>query len=205
MTYTERQIFEIRTLRDAGQNWEFIAKMMNKNAKSLRSWWSRNKINFDLPPKTVVKKRKTDGRVGSAIKRVVAEKPTLPIRDIPAELKKIFGEEMDLPKKTCIQEFLALNQFKVINLKQKQFISRKIIDKRLQFAQDNIENLDSLVNRTIWSDETTVRKHPKNQILLYRCHQTTPQEDLPYNYQLQNGVSVHYHLVTFKLKTVGLN
>jgi len=50
-----------------------------------------------------------------------------------------------------------------------------------------------LKEQTIWSDETTVRKCPKDKELLYRCHSSISKENLPVSNQFQqSGFSVMF-------------
>ena len=187
MTYSDTEKNTIKTLKESGTSWKVIGEVLGKSPRKLRAWYSRNRVNFDLPPKTIIKKRITDGRIGSAIKRIAKEKPTLPVRDYMAELSAVFGPDKEIPKKSSINNFLLENGLKIIKLKKKQFISNKNISKRLKFATQNMSNLDDLMYRTIWSDETTVRKHPKSQEIFFRCHQSTSEDEKPFNHQLQMG------------------
>jgi hypothetical protein len=168
---------------------------------SLAKLWGRNLAArsrlVGSPPMTVVKKPKTDGRVGLAIKKVDKENPFLPARNYQTAVSAHLGEGSDMPSTSTINRFLMTNQMVVIELKRKQFISNANILKRFDFASRSLENLDSLMYRTIWSDETTVRKHPKAQHLFFRCHQSTPKGELPYNHQLlMGGFNVMFWVVS---------
>ena len=70
MTYSVEEKNTIQTLKESGTTWKNIGEAVGESPRKLRAWYSRNRENFDLPPKTIIKKRKTDGRIGSAIKRI---------------------------------------------------------------------------------------------------------------------------------------
>ena len=72
-------------------------------------------------------------------------------------------------------------------LLNKPFVSEKIKQKRIEFAKKHLQDADYLIDSTIWSDETTVRKAPKGTNLTFRVHSSVEKEDFPFNYQIQMG------------------
>ena len=76
---------------------------------------------------------------------------------------------------------------KVVKLLKKPLISERNIEKRKEFALLGLQNLTVLKQETIWSDETTVRKCPKDKQILYRCHLGEKMENLPVAQQIQAG------------------
>ena len=185
--YSEEHKYIIQVLKEAEVPWKVIAKALRKDEVSLRQWWSRNALLLDLPPKVIIKKRKTDGRMGLAIKRLATQVPKIPLRDYEARLiQEGFAQNM-IPSKSLIDTFLQSNSLIVLNQRKKPFISDKNIAKRLEFAQKFKVNVHPLVYETIWSDETTVRKAPKDKQIQVRCHSSTKMEDRPINFQFQQG------------------
>jgi hypothetical protein len=76
-----------------------------------------------LPPKAVIIKRKTDGRVGLNIRRIALEVPKVSIRAFKAKLLALnFGPE-EIPKPATIHKFLKVNAFEIIRARKKLFIS----------------------------------------------------------------------------------
>jgi hypothetical protein len=57
----------------------------------------------------------------------------------------------------------------------------------MDFAKKHLQDVDTLIDATIWSDETTVRKAPKDKEITYRVHSTADKESLPFNFQIQMG------------------
>jgi transposase len=111
----------------------------------------------------------------------------MPVRDIPAALRDEFGKNMRIPEKTVINDYLLENDLRIVKLLRKPLVSSKNIKKRIEFARNNLENIDDLVFKTIWSDETTVRKMPQGKDIRIRCHGSINKEDLPVNQQIQAG------------------
>ena len=109
----------------------------------------------------------------------------MPIKD---QCKKTLKQPPDaIHKPTTIKDYLSRNAIKVIKSWKKQFISDANIRKRLEFAQVHSVNMHPLLYETIWSDETSVRKAPKDKIIEYRCHSTMKKNELPINWQFQQG------------------
>jgi transposase len=187
MTYSDEEKALIAKLRSQGVPWNTIASLTKRNPSALATWYSRNRINLTLPPKTKIKKRLTDGRVGLQIKQIVASSPQMSIRDITAELENRFSPNIRTPSKSGVQQFIAANGFKMIKLLKKPLVSIKNQRKRIEFAEENLEELDRLMHETIWSDETMVRKLPKHQEISFRCHSNVDRENLPSNLQVHSG------------------
>ncbi len=185
--YTENEKRIIRILKKANVNWKVISEVIQKKENALRKWWSVNSVNIELPPKTVIMKRMTDGRIGLAIKKLALEIPKIAIRDFESRLVALNFAPDAIPKPTTIQDYLSRNAIKVIKSWKKQFISDANIRKRLEFAQVHSVNMHPLLYETIWSDETSVRKAPKDKIIEYRCHSTMKKNELPINWQFQQG------------------
>ena len=61
------------------------------------------------------------------------------------------------------------------------------MQKRVAFAENHLENVDELIQTTIWSDETSVRRMPQGQDMLYRVHSSVSKDTLPLNTQVQQG------------------
>jgi len=187
MTYDQETAKVICNLRDDGVSWATISKTVGKSKSALKMWWSRHKLTRGLPQKSTAKPKKTDGRVGLALKQIVREKPNLPLRDFKSELTKLGYAEELIPSHTTISKFFSRNNLKIIQLRKKPFISQVNIQKRLEFAKQYSKEVNDLMAFTIWSDETTVRKMPQGKTLLWRCHSSENTENTPINYQVQQG------------------
>jgi len=185
--YTDEEKDRLYRMKDAGATWKLIGLALNKNPVTVRSWYQRNKINRQLPPKEKMANKVTDGRVGLLIKSIARRDPFLPLRDFPSALSSELNPNTPCPSVSTINKFLNLNGLKVIKLLKKPLISLKNIGKRVEFAKEGLGNLAVLKSQTIWSDETTVRKCPKDKQILYRCHSSIEKEDLPVAQQIQAG------------------
>ena len=187
MTYTDLEKRIITVMREDGIKYKVIAKILNKKESAIRAWWSRNRLLVGLPDKTIVSKKKTNGRIGLQIKRMIAEDPDLSVRDIEGLLHQEYQGEERVPKKSTICNFLKENKLVVIKLLKRPFVSDVNRARRMQFARAHLQDVESLIDATLWSDETTVRKAPKGKSLTFRVHAGTKPEDLPFNHQFQNG------------------
>jgi hypothetical protein len=138
MTYTENEKRIIKDMREHGDSWESISIAVNKPAGNIRTWYSRNRLLLDLPPKVKVAKKVTDGRVGLQIKKLLVETPTISVRDLQSKLSSTlsssFSPSMPCPSVTSCHNNLMLNKLKVIKLLKKPLISLRNMEKRLKFA-----------------------------------------------------------------------
>jgi hypothetical protein len=177
----------VKALKHFNIKWKDISKYTGHTENSLKHFWRSYVAVQEIGPKPVIKKRITDGRVGLQIKAICSENPRMSIRDIEVELRKRIEPQTPTPKKSEIGRFLALNDLKMIKLKKKPLISNNNKWKRLNFAAYGIDNLEKLQYETLWSDETMVRKCPKDKEIYVRAHQSMQWDNLPLNYQIQNG------------------
>ena len=77
MTYSELDKQKIIKLRNNNVSWENIGIAVGKNKGAVRKWYCKNRANFELPEKPKITKKKTDGRVGLQIKKIVSETPQI--------------------------------------------------------------------------------------------------------------------------------
>jgi transposase len=194
MTYSSQESHIIFTLREAEVSWKAIGQAIGKQPAAVKKYWQRNAALRGLPEKPKLSNSKTDGRVGLIIKKIVSENPKMSIADITYELNQRYEalglDTSELPKRSTIHEFLRKNQIVVVRLLKKPLLRLANQEKRLNFARQALATpnlLAKLVHQTIWSDETTVRSHPSNKEVLFRCHSSVKKEDLPVNPQLQGG------------------
>lgn len=61
------------------------------------------------------------------------------------------------------------------------------LQKRIDFAKKYSEKHPDFWKYVIWSDETTVRSHPKSKEIFYKVNSSVCREDLPVNPQVQQG------------------
>ena len=106
----------------------------------MRKWWSEFRLVRDIPPKIILRKKKTDGRIGLKIKQITLNNPQLPYRDYKAELIKQGIPLEDIPHPATIHRFVQANGFKVVKLLKRPLLSERDREKRLQFARDNLGN-----------------------------------------------------------------
>ena len=107
--------------------------------------------------------------------------------DLTTKLKESLPDEKKLLSKLTINRFILKNYLVLIKSLRKLFISDKNVRKRLEFAPENLPNIEFLKKCTIWSDETMVRKCPQKNDIFFRCFSNTDRENLPLNYQFQCG------------------
>ena len=174
--YTEDEKDKIIKMREKNVTWAVISLAVGKKEGALRQWYWKNRANFGREPKTKVS-RNTNGRVGLQIKRIVDS-------ELNSTLSSSLPPGTPCPSTT---RFWMENDLKVIKLLKKPLISIKNIQKRMEFAQKHLSDVDQLACRTIWSDETTVRRMPKGQDIVYRVHSSVKKENLPVNAQIQQG------------------
>ena len=153
----------------------------------MRKWYCKNRANFELPEKPKITKKKTDGRVGLQIKKIVSETPQISVRNLTSALTTSLGPKMPCPSASTINRYLLQNELVVVKLLRKPLISSRNMARRVEFAKRNIGNVQELIQTTIWSDETTVRRMPKGQDMCYRIHSSVPKENRPVNPQVQQG------------------
>jgi hypothetical protein len=96
-------------------------------------------------------------------------------------------DKKDLPKKSTINTYLLANDLVIVKLLKRPLLSQRNRQKRIEFAKKHLGNVDELIDATIWSDETTVRKCPKDKTITYRVHSSVEKESLPFNHQIQMG------------------
>jgi transposase len=140
-----------------------------------------------LPPKIKTPKRKTNGRIGLLIKKIVEKNPKIPYRDIPAALKDCGVDQEKIPSATTCQTFLKENSMQVVRLLKKPLIHERNQLKRVIFAEERKEKSPEFWRRIIWSDETTVRSIPTSKIVTSWVHSGTKVEDRPINPQVHSG------------------
>ena len=163
---------------------------MHRKPGALRVWWSQYRHKRHLPPKPKIDKSVTSGRVGLQIKKIQEDNPRITIRDTVVELQKFLGPGHRVPQKSEIHRYLQNNDLIMIKLLKKPLVSAANIRKRIDFAISHLQDdhqLQKLTRHVIWSDETAVRKKPKGQEIYFRCHSSVDKENLPVNYQIQQG------------------
>jgi hypothetical protein len=111
----------------------------------------------------------------------------LSIREIERQLKDLFPDSTDLPKRSTIHNFCRLNGLEIVKLLKRPLVSEKNRLKRIEFAMNNLNDPEDLIDRTLWSDETSIKKAPNGKNVYYRVHNSVKKEDLPFNCQIQGG------------------
>lgn len=174
-------------MRARGFNAREIAEIVEAGHAQVRKFFQRHAAHHGLPPKPIVKKRLTSGRVGIAIKRIVQQCPWITLSDICKVLHEQYPTEKRLPKKSTIWAFLQRNRLVRKKLRYGQMISTANKKKRLDFARNYKDKDGSWYRRIIWSDETMVETIPTRRGIYHRVHSDTKSEDMPRNLQVQGG------------------
>jgi hypothetical protein len=113
MVWKEEQINKLYELKEAGATWHQISISLGKNIEAIRKFYTRHKALASLPAKITMRKRVTDGQVGSSIKRIVQVTPTVKISDIPALLREAGTSPARVPSRRTVSNFLAESGFVV--------------------------------------------------------------------------------------------
>ena len=69
-----------------------ISKQIGKTVGSIKKFYSRWKLDKDLPPKDKKNRSKIDGRMGLMIKNQVLETPKLALKKLAAKIKEKLPE-----------------------------------------------------------------------------------------------------------------
>lgn len=69
-----------------------ISKQIGKSVASIKMFYSRWKLNKDLPPKEKHNRSKIDGRMGMLIKNQVLENPKLSLKKLASKIKEMVTE-----------------------------------------------------------------------------------------------------------------
>jgi hypothetical protein len=100
-----------------------IAFSLDIGVSQAKTFVCRHEFTKDLPPKTIVKKRITDGRMCLEIKRICWENPRSPIRKYPQILMSLFEESKPIPKWPTIE-----NDFSKMTKNTKFFLKKFSLD-----------------------------------------------------------------------------
>ena len=177
----------VERMRELQISWNDIAYILQVPMKTLEGEFRRNKEVKELGPKVVVRKRKTDDRMGLKIKQIRLENPQLPFRDFPAELKKLGFTDGEIPSYETVRRYLMNNGFILRKLIKKTLIHPRNKIKRLSFCEVNIQKDADFWDSVIWSDETTVRQMPLAKDEWIHVHKSVEKENLPVNPQVHSG------------------
>lgn len=69
-----------------------ISRQIGKTVASIKMFYSRWKLNKDLPPREKQNRLLIDGRMGMMIKNQVSETPTLGLKKLAAKIKERVSE-----------------------------------------------------------------------------------------------------------------
>ena len=190
MVYTKEQAQITLNMEASGASKAAIARALGKKVETVKAHIKRRNYLATLPEKTVVRKSVMSGRVGLLTKKAVLGNSTISVRDIPALLVDKLGPDFVPPSKSTIHRYLQDARLAYVFLPKKPFIAPRNVDKRYQFAQNILSSdagREEINERILWSDETTVRKCPQGKQLRFWVHSNTLKEDLPSNFQIQQG------------------
>jgi hypothetical protein len=174
-------------LRERGVSFTDIAYALDKKEDAVRMMFNRYEFVRDLPQKTIVTARLTDGVIGRQIKAEVKLNRLIKVKDIKFNLEQLYGPSYKIPSETTIREYLNDRMYKLAKASNKQLIHPRNVQKRFEFAVSTIEKPAAYFDRIIWSDKTTVRSHPTKNQLLFWHHSTHPDMQEVINGQVQGG------------------
>jgi len=174
-------------MREKDISFSEISYCLDIGLSQAKMFMSRNELMKQLPPKTEVKKRLTDGRVGLEIIRIVWESPRTPVRKCPSLLKERLTPGTPIPAWQTIERYLLNNNLQHKVMLKKSFIRPINIQKRILFAKECLDKPNDFFDYVIWSDETSIHSIPSKKQYTMRVHASTPREEMPYNGQLQGG------------------
>jgi transposase len=184
---SQEQRETIIRMRESKCDWNAIALALKKTPVSCRVWFCRYRKTLDMPPRVITPKRKVTGRLGLITKKVVTKKPDLSQRNLAAAVRAEVGPNVDVPSYRTLGRYLAVNGFKIMHAVKKPLISDINKQRRVNWAKDMSDMDPDFWDHVIWSDETTVRKLPKDKDMHFWVHSSTKKDDRPLNYQVQGG------------------
>jgi transposase len=153
---TEEEKTIIVNSYDKGVTPSAISRVIGKTTSAIKSFFSRFKLNRNLPPKVKLNKGKIQGRMALALKKVVQDNPKLGIRKFTQKLKEAMPGELWYPKTTCIAKFLKLSNFKKIKPVIKPPLTATNKRKRLTYCNLWLRDGECTQGNMIFSDETQV-------------------------------------------------
>ena len=181
---TEEQKEYIINGKSKGHNATVIGEILGVNSAAVRKFYERHRNIVDLPTKTMVSKRRTDGAIGLLIKRIALNDSTLSIAGIERELKAQLPAEYWVPSNSTIRNYLKRNGFKNVNSKWSVPINEVNRQKRVAFATKWLRNGTCTLGNVIWSDETTVKSNPNT---IKKRHWTPASTPRPLQWKVHSG------------------
>ena len=184
---TDDQKSTIIRLKGLNWTWKRIATSIDSKYATVRKFYQRYMLNKDLPPKIRSSKSTVSGRLAQKVKNIVQDKPQIPYRDIPGEIRNELGEQTYIPSYSSIYRFLNQSGYKMVKLLRKPLVRQRNKEKRLSFCREYLQKLPEFWETVIWSDETSVEAIPQGRQIYFKVHGTTKRQDLPTQARVQGG------------------
>lgn len=177
---------DIIRLKQLGWQWKDIAVAVKAKLDTVRRSYYRWISSASLPAKEELNRSKVKGTMGLKLKRIVAENSTLSYRNILARLAAELGQENShISHMTCWRYFNRKG-YQQVKLLRKPLVHPRNIQKRVNFAKENIKNPPEFWETVIWSEEATVRANPLKTDIYFKVHHSTKHENLPVNGQFHS-------------------
>ena len=185
--FNDNEKSQVMKLYNLGKSNSSIAEIFDTSRDRIARFIARTKEKENLPPKVNLRTTLTDGRIGNSIKRIVRDNPSIAYRDIRDAIILNGSDPEATPAHSTIRRFLKGQGFLRKKLVKKPFISEAAKAKRVLFAQDMLLNDNDYLSRVIFSDETCIRKAPKDKDISIIIHSSTRKEQIPINPQFHSG------------------
>src|SRR5690349_7881709 len=119
MTYTAEENQKLINMKENCASYKMIGIALGRKESALRSKWQKLKQVKDLPPKPIIKKTITTGRISLESKKIVKDNSTITVRDIEKVLREKYNDSkvpIHIPSKSTINRFLLKNQLVMVKL-----------------------------------------------------------------------------------------
>ena len=164
-----------------------ISDILGISSERIWQYVSRNKANFDLPPKVVVKDYSVRLRIGRCILSIIEYSPRISIAKIPGLLRRDFDCQSWVPGKTWIRLFLKSKKLAKLALQLKPPINERIKGLRSDFAKKWLVDGVCLLDNVFWTDEVKVQSHPNARRIKEWMPSGTPLKNRRVQPKIQGG------------------
>ena len=156
-----------------------LAKILGISEGRIRTYVSRNKMNFGLEPAPIIRNWGEHRDQKAAILSILSMYPKTSVRSITGIMRRDF-EPMDwYPSRTWIFDFIKSSNKEKLKLQLKPPINQRIKNLRLEFAHRWLDNGQETLGNIIWTDETMIRSHPSKKRISQWIDKGTPMKDQP--------------------------
>ena len=170
-----------------------IAIVLGINEARIRTYISRNRINFGLEPAPIIKEWGKYRSQRMAILSIISTYPEISVAGIIGKLKTDFEPMEWYPSETWIRNYLKERGKDKLTLQLKPPINARIKGLRLDFARKWLNNGAETLGNIIWTDETMIRSHPSKKRRKQWMNKGTPMLERPVQIKKpMDGISVMF-------------